>query len=64
MSKSSDVYEILSSVRHLIHTASQEENVSELLLWLLIRQQADYELILQEQQTDDNLCGPGLTEPG
>ena len=50
MSQSSDVYDVLKRVKQLLEEASEQEKVSPLLLWLLLRQQADYELLLIEQE--------------
>jgi len=42
----SNVYDVLDNVRNEVHTICIEENVSPLLVWLLLRQQADYQLLL------------------
>ena len=56
MSQSSDIYDVIQRVKQLTLEASEQERVSPLLLWLLIRQQADYELLLLETE---QLPGPG-----
>ncbi len=42
----SNVYDVLDTVKNEVDTLCAQENVSELLVWLLLRQQADYQLLL------------------
>ena len=43
-----EVYSILEHLKDHIEDLSNEQGVSALLLWLMVRQQADYELLLLE----------------
>ena len=42
----SNVYDVLDCVKNEVHILCKQENVSELLVWLVLRQQADYQLLL------------------
>lgn len=42
----SNVYDALDDIKKDIHTICEEEGVSPLLMWMLLRQQADHELYL------------------
>ena len=42
----SNVYDVLDNVKNEVDVLSAKENVSSLLVWLLLRQQADYQLLL------------------
>ena len=46
----SNIYEILDRIKALIEDAAEEEHVSELLMWILLRQQCDFELTLIEEK--------------
>ena len=48
MSTTENIYEILDRVKALIEDASEEEHVSELLFWILLRQQCDFQLMRLE----------------
>ena len=48
MSTTENIYEILDRVKALIEDASEEEHVSELLMWILLRQQCDFQLMRLE----------------
>ena len=43
----SNVYDVLDRVKDEVDELCKQENVSPLLVWLLLRQQADYQLLLQ-----------------
>ena len=45
------VYHLLDYVKGRVEYICEEEGLSPLLFWLLVRQQADYELL--KQQLDD-----------
>jgi len=40
------VYDVLDTVKNEVDILCAQENVSPLLVWLLLRQQADYQLLL------------------
>ena len=42
----SNVYDVLDCVKKEVNALCAQENVSPLLVWLVLRQQADYELLL------------------
>ena len=42
----SNVYDVLDCVKKEVDVLCAQENVSPLLVWLLLRQQADYQLLL------------------
>ena len=48
----SNVYDVLDTVKNEVDVLCVKENVSPLLVWLLIRQQADYQLLLISNPTD------------
>ena len=48
----SNVYDVLNCVRNKVEELCVEEDVSELLIWLLLRQQADYQLLLLNNPTE------------
>jgi len=60
MSTTQNIYEILQRIKALIEDASEEEHVSELLMWVLVRQQCDYQLHLLEEHPED--LSSGLTD--
>jgi hypothetical protein len=41
-----NVYDVLDTVKNEVDILCDKENVSPLLVWLLLRQQADYQLLL------------------
>ena len=47
----STVYHLLDYIKQQVDCICEEEGLSPLLFWLLLRQQADYELL--KQQLDD-----------
>jgi hypothetical protein len=47
-----NVYDVLDTVKNEVDCLCAKENVSPLLVWLLLRQQADYELLLQSNPID------------
>jgi len=42
----SNVYDALEEIKKVAYTVCEEEGVSPLLMWMLLRQQADHELYL------------------
>ena len=42
----STIYDVLECVKYDVKKLCRDEEVSELLIWLLLRQQADYQLLL------------------
>ena len=48
----SNIYDVLDRVRNEVHGLCVDENVSPLLIWLLLRQQADYQLLLLKNPID------------
>jgi len=42
----SDIYDVLDTVKTEVNDLCAQETISPLLVWLLIRQQADYQLLL------------------
>lgn len=42
------IYDVLDVIKNEVDCICEKENVSPLLIWLLIRQQADYQLLLQQ----------------
>jgi len=50
MSTTENIYEILDRVKALIEDAAEEEHVSELLMWILLRQQCDFQLLQLEDK--------------
>ena len=47
--KVNNVYNVLDRLKDDIEDTCREEGVSQLLLWLLVRQQADYEMLLIQE---------------
>ena len=47
-----NVYDVLDTVKNEVDCLCAKENVSPMLVWLLLKQQADYELLLQSNPTD------------
>ena len=47
-----NVYDVLDTVKNEVDCLCAKENVSPMLVWLLLRQQADYELLLQSNPVD------------
>ena len=45
-----NIFQVLESLKADIEAVSMTENISEDLLWILVRQQADYELLLLAEQ--------------
>ena len=43
-----NIYDVLDVVKNEVDVLCAKENVSPLLIWLLLRQQADYQLLLQQ----------------
>lgn len=50
--KVKNVYQLLDSIKADIECTCQEESLSPLLFWLLVRQQADYELMLIQEPAE------------
>jgi hypothetical protein len=48
----SNVYDVLDCVKKEVEELCKREAVSPLLVWLLLRQQADYQLLLLQNPTD------------
>ena len=48
----SNIYDVLDTVKNEVDCICAKENVSPLLIWLLLRQQADYQLLLQQESKD------------
>ena len=48
----SNVYDVLDTVKNEVDILCNRENVSPLLVWLLLRQQADYQLLLLSNPVD------------
>jgi len=48
----SNVYDVLDTVKNEVDVLCAKENVSPLLIWLLLRQQADYQLLLLSDPID------------
>ena len=47
--KVNNVYAVLDRLKDDIEDTCRDEGVSQLLLWLLVRQQADYEMLLIQE---------------
>ena len=47
-----NVYDVLDTVKNEVDVLCAKEDVSPLLVWLLLRQQADYQLLLISNPTD------------
>lgn len=47
-----NVYDVLDTVKNEVDILCDKENVSPLLVWLLLRQQADYQLLLLSNPVD------------
>ena len=50
------VYDVLDTIKNEVDCLCAKENVSPLLVWLVLRQQADYQLLLLSNPTRLNLC--------
>jgi hypothetical protein len=48
----SNVYDVLDTVKNEVDVLCDRENISPLLVWLLLRQQADYQLLLLSNPVD------------
>ena len=48
----SNVYDVLDCVKREVNQLCKQEDVSPLLVWLLLRQQADYQLLLLNNPID------------
>jgi len=48
----SNVYDVLDCVKQEVDELCKQEEVSPLLVWLLLRQQADYQLLLLSNPSD------------
>jgi len=48
----SNIYDVLDVVKNEVDCVCDKENVSPLLIWLLLRQQADYQLLLLQHPID------------
>ena len=48
----SNVYDVLECVKQEVEELCLQESVSPQLVWLLLRQQADYQLLLLSNPTD------------
>ena len=47
-----NVYDVLECVKQEVEELSKQEAVSQQLVWLLLRQQADYQLLLLQDSND------------
>lgn len=47
-----NVYDVLDTIKNEVDVLCAKENVSPLLVWLLLRQQADYQLLLLDNPID------------
>ena len=47
-----NVYQLLDSIKADVECTCKDEGLSPLLFWLLVRQQADYELMLIQEPTE------------
>ena len=45
----SNIYDVLECVKYDVKKLCRDEEVSELLVWLLLRQQADHQLLLLQE---------------
>ena len=48
----SNVYDVLDCVKQEVEELCNQQQVSPLLVWLLLRQQADYQLLLLQDSND------------
>ena len=48
----SSVYDVLDCVRNKVEELCVEEELSPLLVWLVLRQQADYQLLLLQDTNE------------
>jgi hypothetical protein len=48
----SNVYDVLDCVKQEVDQLCEQQQVSPLLVWLLLRQQADYQLLLLQNPID------------
>ena len=48
----SNIYAVLEGITEQVEELSEQDEVSPLLVWLLLRQQAEYELLLLQHPTD------------
>jgi len=48
----SNVYDVLDTIKNEVDILCAKENVSPLLVWLVLRQQADYQLLLLSNPLD------------
>jgi hypothetical protein len=46
------VYDVLDIIKNEVDVLCAKENVSPLLVWLVLRQQADYQLLLLSNSDD------------
>ena len=46
------VYDVLDTIKNEVDVLCAKENVSPLLVWLVLRQQADYQLLLLDNPID------------
>ena len=57
------IYELIDNFKSDLHRTAVREDVSELLIWMLLRQVADFELLkIKEadgllEQVADEICG-------
>jgi len=47
-----NVYDVLDTIKNEVDCLCAKENVSPLLVWMVLRQQADYQLLLLSNPTD------------
>jgi hypothetical protein len=47
-----NVYDVLDTIKNEVDILCAKEDVSPLLVWLVLRQQADYQLLLLSNPTD------------
>ena len=48
----SNIYAVLEGIIEQVEELSEQDEVSPLLVWLLLRQHAEYELLLLQHSTD------------
>jgi len=47
--KVNSVYNVLDQIKSDIESTCEDQGLSPLLMWLLVRQQADYQLLLLQE---------------
>ena len=49
----SQIDALMHTIKDVVIESAVDDNISEMLLWLMVRQQADYELLLLEEGPAD-----------